>query len=85
LEAKKPIVFCLVGGQQTEDAVDDLRKHDVPVFTDPYEAVSCMGAYTLMFTPKESFGSVISISVDTASMEAIIEKARKRNGGFCCP
>ena len=83
LEAKKPIVFCLVGGQQTEDAVDDLRKHDVPVFTDPYEAVSCMGAlYTYVQHRKSYSGGVISISIDATSMEAIIEKAKKEKRRF---
>ncbi len=82
-EAKKPIVFCLVGGQQTEDCVDDLRKRDVPVFTDPYEAVSCMGAlYTYVHYLKDYTDEVSSASIDTASIDTIIEKVKKEKRRF---
>ncbi len=82
-EAKKPVVYCLVGGQKTEDAVGYLRKRDVPVFTDPYEAVSCMGAlYTYVHDRKSYSGGVISVSIDTPSIEAIIEKAQQEKRRF---
>ena len=82
-EAKKPIVFCLVGGQQTEDSVDYLRKRDVPVFTDPYEAVSCLGAmYTYVQHRKNPTEGVISVSIDTAPIEAIIEKVKEEKRSF---
>ena len=82
-EARKPVVFCLVGGQQTEDAVDSLRKRDVPVFTDPYEAVSCLGAlYTYVQQRKSHTDGIISVSIDTASIEAIVEKVKKEKRSF---
>ncbi len=82
-EARKPVVFCLVGGQQTEDAVDSLRKRDVPVFTDPYEAVSCLGAlYTYVQQRKNYTEGVISVAIDTSSIEAIVEKVRKEKRRF---
>ncbi len=43
-ERGKPLVFCLFGGSSTEEVVQVLRSRDVPVFTEPYEAVSCVGA-----------------------------------------
>jgi acetyl coenzyme A synthetase (ADP forming)-like protein len=81
--AKKPIVFCLVGGQQTEDCVDTLRKRDVPVYTDPYEAVSCMGSlYTYVDYLKHYTGEVSSASIDTASINAIIDKVKREKRRF---
>jgi len=43
-KARKPIVFCLFGGRSTEDVVKTLRERGIPVFTEPSEAVSCLGA-----------------------------------------
>ncbi|MEM4729521.1 MAG: acetate--CoA ligase family protein [Thermoplasmata archaeon] len=43
-EKRRPLVFCLFGGESTERVIAELRARDVPVFTDPYEAVSCVGA-----------------------------------------
>ena len=42
-DGKKPIVFSLVGGEEVEECIRDLRKLGVPVFGDVYEAVSCFG------------------------------------------
>jgi len=42
--AVKPIVFSFFGGQVLEDRVAMLRHAGVPVYTDVYEAVSCLGA-----------------------------------------
>ncbi len=42
--AVKPIVFSFFGGQVLEDRVAELRHAGVPVYTDVYEAVSCLGA-----------------------------------------
>ena len=42
--AKRPIVFCLFGGRSTEEMVKSLREKGIPVFTEPSEAVSCLGA-----------------------------------------
>jgi acetyltransferase len=82
-EAKKPVVFCLVGGQQTEDAVGYLRKRDVPVFTDPYGAVSCLGAlYAYVQHRKSHSGGLISVSIETAPIEAIVEKAGQEKRRF---
>ena len=82
-EARKPVVFCLVGGQQTEKAIGDLREHDIPVFTDPYEAVSCVGAlYTYVQQRKSHTTGTISISIDTEPIEEILERVRKEKRRF---
>jgi acyl-CoA synthetase (NDP forming) len=73
-DARKPTVFCLVGGQKTENCVEHLRALDVPVFTDPYEAVSCMGAmYTYYHYLKEPPGRIDLVSLDMAQIEQVIK------------
>ncbi len=82
-EAKKPTVFCLVGGQKTEDCVEYLRTRDVPVFTDPYEAVSCMGAmYTYYHYLKDPPGRIDPVSLDVAQIEKVIQKVKEEKRHF---
>ena len=44
LRPVKPVVFSFFGGAVLEDRVARLRHEGVPVYTDVYEAVSCLGA-----------------------------------------
>ena len=82
-EGEKPIVFCLVGGQKTEDCVEELRKRDVPVFTDPYEAVSCLGAmYTYYRYLKETPERIDPVSLDVAQIEKVIQRVREEKRHF---
>jgi acetate---CoA ligase (ADP-forming) len=85
-EAKKPVVFCLVGGRQTEDCVQDLRKRDVPVFTDPYEAVSCLGSiYTYFSARKAPSEAVEEAAIDVPGIQAVIQKVRADQRRFLLP
>ncbi len=43
-KAGRPIVFSTMGGEQTEVAASRLRESRIPVFSDVYAAVRCMGA-----------------------------------------
>jgi acetyltransferase len=82
-EAKKPTVFCLVGGEKTENCVESLRKRDMPVFTDPYEAVSCMGAmYTYYRYLKDPPVKIDSVLLDTAEIEKVIQKVKEEKRHF---
>ena len=82
-EAKKPTVFCLVGGERTESCVQSLRKRDVPVFTDPYEAVSCMGAmYTYYRYLKDPPARVDPVLIDTAEIRGVIQKVKEEKRHF---
>jgi len=82
-EAKKPTVFCLVGGERTESCVQSLRKRDVPVFTDPYEAVSCMGAmYTYYRYLKDPPARVDPVLIDTAEIKGVIQKVKEEKRHF---
>lgn len=42
-EGGKPIVFSLVGGEEVEECIRELRRQGAPVFGDVYEAVQCFG------------------------------------------
>jgi acyl-CoA synthetase (NDP forming) len=85
-EARKPIVFCLVGGKQTEDCVNDLRKRDVPVYTDPYEAVSSLGAmYTYVNFLREPSGDIDEAPIDLPRIEEIAKKVREDKRRFLLP
>ena len=85
-EARKPIVFCLVGGKQTEDCVNDLRKRDVPVYTDPYEAVSSLGAmYTYYNFLREPSGGKDEAPIDLPRIEGIAQKVREDKRRFLLP
>ncbi len=82
-EAKKPTVFCLVGGEKTENCVESLKKRDVPVFTDPYDAVSCMGAmYTYSRYLKDPPVRIEPVLLDTAEIERVIEKVKEEKRPF---
>jgi acetyltransferase len=82
-EAKKPTVYCLVGGEKTENCVEFLRKRDVPVFTDPYKAVSCMGAmYTYYRYLKDPPIRIDPVFLDTAQIEEVIQKVKEEKRHF---
>jgi acetyl coenzyme A synthetase (ADP forming)-like protein len=82
-EAKKPTVFCLVGGEKTENCVVSLKKRDVPVFTDPYEAVSCMGAmYTYYRYLQDPPVRVDPVLIDNAEIERVIQKVKEEKRHF---
>jgi acetyl coenzyme A synthetase (ADP forming)-like protein len=85
-EAKKPIVFCLVGGEKTEAAINALKKRDVPVFSDPYDAVSCMGAmYSYYRSRMEPSMEREPVSIGVSIIEAIIRKVKEEKRPFLLP
>jgi acyl-CoA synthetase (NDP forming) len=85
-EAKKPIVFCLVGGEKTEASINALRKKDVPIFTDPYDAISCMGAlYSYSRYRMEPPAEGAPVSIDVPAIEAVVRKVREDKRQFLLP
>jgi acetyltransferase len=76
LASSKPVAYAIVGGKVVEDAIVQLRKMNVPVFPDVYEAVSCMGAlykYTNMLAERDD--SVEDAQIDIAAINKIIDGA----------
>ena len=84
--AQKPIVFCLVGGEKTEASIRSLRKRDVPVFTDPYAAVSCLGAlYSYYRASMEKDEKVVPLSIDVDWIESMAKRVKKEKRHFLLP
>jgi acyl-CoA synthetase (NDP forming) len=82
----KPIVFSLVGGEEVEDCIRELRKLGVPVFADVYEAVSCFGVlyrYYDNITHKRDLPD--ETQVDAECMHNIIADVRKDGRNFMLP
>ena len=80
---KKPIIFSLFGGEKLETIVRTLRAEGVPVFSDIYDGVSCLGAlyrsWDNLNRPEEA---VEEIDIDVAAVEKILDRARQEQRGF---
>ncbi len=80
---KKPIIFSLFGGEKLETIVRTLRAKGVPVFSDVYDGVSCLGAlyrsWQHLNAPEEK---PEDIPIDVAAVEEILDRARKEKRGF---
>ena len=75
--AGKPLVFCLFGGRSAEEVVKALRDRGIPVFTDPYEAVSCMGAL-FTYSRNRALEPEVpeKVELDVGRINELIAKAR---------
>ena len=81
--AGKPIVFCLVGGERAEACVRTLRRKDIPVFNDPYEAVACLGGlYFYRNRIMDKSDEVIMPGIDRKVLKDIIDNARDQKRRF---
>jgi len=74
---KKPIVFSLFGGEKLEAITSGLRKEGIPVFSDVYDAVSCLGAlYRSWRNLNAPVESAEKVEIDTGAVETILDRAR---------
>ena len=80
---KKPIIFSLFGGEKLETIVRTLRAEGIPVFSDVYDGVSCLGAlyrsWDNLNRPEEA---TKEIDIDVATVEGILDRARQEERGF---
>ena len=84
--ANKPIVFCLFGGRSTEEVVKILRERGIPVFTEPSEAVSCLGAlYKYSRNLAIEQGPPESSDIDRDKIAGIVAAARAAGQRFLLP
>ncbi|MBM3235216.1 acetate--CoA ligase family protein [Candidatus Poribacteria bacterium] len=85
-QAVKPVVFSFLGGTEIEDSIHQLRMKGIPIFSDVYEAVSCLGAiyshYRNLKYKSEVTALVEEIEIDTRAIEAIIQKVRSDKRQF---
>lgn len=82
-QARKPIVFSLFGGERIAAVIRKLRKGGIPVFSDVYEAVSCLGAlYRSWHYLREPAEEPEAVSIDIAAVEAVLNRAHAEGRGF---
>ena len=83
---RSPIVFSLVGGEEVEECIRDLRKLGVPVFGDVYEAVSCFGVlYRYYDNISQKRDEPVETPMNIQSMLDTIAEVRKDNRNFLLP
>lgn len=81
-EAKKPLVFCLVGDKKVEEAISLLKQNSIPAFGDPYETVESIGAMYFYYNQqKNKIDEIPEASIDYKRINEIIAKVKndKRN------
>jgi len=82
-ERGRPVLFAAVGGEDIENAILRLRKKNVPVFNDVYQAVACMGKLFEHYRQKRCRCDTFEDSdIDTASIDAITAEARTAGRSF---
>ena len=83
LSAGKPITYAAIGGNSVEQVILGLKKKNIPLFSDVYEAVSCIGtAYRYRKFLDEMSSDIEEASIDEKKINAVIEKAAADNRTF---
>jgi acetyltransferase len=84
----KPMVFSFFGGEKIEDSISYLKNRGVPISSDVYEAVSCLGAiysnYRNLQHHEKGFTAidVDDIDLDCDTIEHIIGQVRQDKRKF---
>ncbi len=81
--AGKPIAFSLLGGENTEHAIESLQKRGVAVSDDVYESVSPLGAmYFYCRHLSDRPGPMADAEVDAPAIDALSLQALKQGRTF---
>ena len=85
----KPIVFSFLGGVKTENCINHLKAEGIAIFSDVYEAVSCLGAmyayYHNVKRPIDATDVTEEIKIDQRVIEGIIKKVGNDQRHFLLP
>lgn len=82
-ENVKPITFAVFGGEKIENCIGVLRKKDIPIYPDVYEAVSPLGALYQHFRNSLRLGEdPVEPEIDLESVSAVIKKVRASGRHF---
>ena len=80
---QKPIVFSILGGEDTENSLVSLRKQRVTVLADVYEAVSCLGAiYTYRHYLQDYSDEIETADMDIQAIEEVARGALEDGRSF---
>jgi acetyl coenzyme A synthetase (ADP forming)-like protein len=81
--AGKPITYAIVGGADVENSLHTLRGENIPVYSDVYEAVSCLGMlYRYDRYLSERSVIVAEAKIDAETINGIIENALGEGRNF---
>ncbi|MBN1664735.1 MAG: acetate--CoA ligase family protein [Deltaproteobacteria bacterium] len=79
----KPITYAAVGGAHVEQAVQSLKNRNIPLFSDVYDAVSCMGiAFRYVNYLRERSVEAEEAPINESAINRIIDGALKDNRTF---
>lgn len=82
-DAGKPLIFAIFGGEAIERSLADARKDTLPVFSDVYTSISCLGAMERYMANKKRPVSIPEpVDIDFDRIASIAESARKRGMRF---
>jgi acetyltransferase len=80
---KKPLVFSIFGGEKTERTIGPLRRVNVAVYGDVYEAVSCLGSlYSHYHYLLEHSEEIDDAEIDVSSIQQVVEAALRDGRTF---
>lgn len=81
--ANKPLIFSIFGGDRIETVLPTLRKRHVPVYTDVYETVSCVGAvYTYVHHRTAPVDAPAGVAIDGSRIDQVVDSAGGDGRGF---
>ncbi|MCP4130028.1 MAG: CoA-binding protein [bacterium] len=82
-ETGKPISYAIVGGESVENAMEQLRQENIPVYSDVYPAVSSLGAaYRYYRFRDEYINTVDEAPIDTEKINKIINTVQDDDRTF---
>lgn len=83
---RKPIVFSILGGEMIETCIHNLRKEGVAIFSEVYQAVSCLGAmYRHRNHARDYVPDVDEPDLDAEPVNKILSRARAEGRTFLLP
>lgn len=81
--SNKPVVFSIFGGELVENGIGKLRKENVPIFSDVYDAVSCLGAlYSHERHARSAKPTYEKVQIDAKAIGGMVRQARKAGRHF---
>ncbi len=80
---RKPLVFSVFGGEKIEDAFIKLKKSEVAVYEDVYEAVSSLGSIYFYYRYlKERTEEISEAEIDAAAIDRVLDTAQREGRSF---
>ncbi len=83
MDAQKPVLFAIVGGEDIKNVIAKLNRKNVPVFGDVYEAVSCLGKlYEYHNYVKYYSNTYEDVPINLEAIETVCKNAITQNRYF---